>query len=109
MKTELVAVELFCLNRKPGPKYGLEGSTLYTWRNELGEYTLDNSGGVFFSASPDEMEIHGVPCSESDDLFIMTVDGVFGVYDENLKLVREYKSVLDMGYIFDEFEDRLLA
>ena len=63
---------------------------LWTNKNELGEYCLDNHGGVWFTDSPDNKyleEIDGFPHDKKPTNQVFKIKGELGVWDGNMKKV----------------------
>lgn len=69
------------------------------------KYILCNDGSVFFNEygaiKYDSAELE-VPHSNNNEKWVAEMDGVFGVYDSNMKLLQEYSSMGDFLYDFTE-------
>lgn len=70
--------------RRNGDKY-LTANDGSVWVNEYGAVKYDST----------ELE---VPHSNNNDKWVAEMDGIFGVYDSNMKLLQEYSDIGDILY-----------
>jgi hypothetical protein len=78
---------------------------LFTTTDGQGNYPLTASGDVFFANDKDNphiQDIDGPPHSVSKELFLFSVNGNIGLYDENFRLKKSFDSIGDFLYEYKQ-------
>jgi len=72
-----------------------------------GRYPLCNNDSVFWTSIDHNLAltmIDGKPCSKTNMLFLYEIEGLFAVYDDNMKCVTEkYETIFEL---LPEIEDK---
>lgn len=77
----------------------------YTYTDGKGNYPLDGGGGVFIHDKNNETikKIDGKPHSKSKKVHVAKLNNVFGLYDDNFKLVKKFKDIDDLATTLLEY------
>lgn len=78
---------------------GDDKEDFYTYTDGKGNYPLAGDDSVFMQEKNNDhiKKIDGKPKSKNKNVMVAKINGVFGLYDTNLRLVDKFKSIDDLA------------